>query len=165
MRGLIGWQYAEICINAGPYRLTIQTNGETTCSRAEACMQAIPPDLASGDHSTMVSGDDSYHEAGDNEDDHSADSQSHSDDITPTSTAISMYSLSAGVCWRFKELIIWYNISLWEPRCNCQGLYKPVQCKQANAIGQPECWCASSLRGSSIVGTRKPFQCTDPASL
>ena len=58
-------KYAEICINAGPCRLTVQTNGETTCSQAEIWIQAIPPDLASGEHSTMVSGDDSYHEAGD----------------------------------------------------------------------------------------------------
>ena len=153
-------------------RLTVQTSGEATCSQVEACMAAAPPDLTSGDPGIMVSGDDGVHGTGDDEDDYPEDHSGHSDqndERTPTSTsaAISTSLHSAGACWRFKELFVLYNISQWLPKCNCHGLYKPVQCKEAiyNDFGRAECWCASSLRGSSILGTRKRFQCTDPALL
>lgn len=48
----------------------------------------------------------------------------------------------------------------WRPQCDCQGLYKVIQCWQNGNV--VECWCSNPNSGSEIGGTRRRLECTDP---
>ena len=56
----------------------------------------------------------------------------------------------------------------WLPTCDCDGLFKPIQCDRDRMNpGHLECWCSYSNSISEVVGTRQKIIdiCTDPTTL
>lgn len=55
----------------------------------------------------------------------------------------------------------------WLPTCDCDGLFKPIQCdRDLTNSGHLECWCSYSDSVSAVAGTRRKLvdYCTDPAT-
>lgn len=139
-------------------RLTIQTSGETNCSQAEACIKPAAVEVASGDVGNIEL-------SGDGNDDEDGELHGDNQRYATANTHTTSSSTPSKMCWMFRDLIALYNISTWSPRCNCHGSYKLVQCSNADDLSSAECWCTTTNSGNSIVGTKKPFQCSDQASM